>query len=149
MFESDLHSEHVRAMVPHFKELFLSDSLVQELDRHLPVLGLLTGVAAKTVKLQHNSGGGACFPAHYDKAGRPSKSAVTCLVHLNMWKPGDGGELILWPFLGSRLKAPVWRATGPSYIERLRSLNTSFLCASWHARVKKEWSDAQYFHFFA
>ena len=36
IFEADLHSEHVLAVVPHFHELFLSDSLVQELDRHLP-----------------------------------------------------------------------------------------------------------------
>ena len=36
IFEADLHSEHVLAVVPHFHELFLSDSLGQELDRHLP-----------------------------------------------------------------------------------------------------------------
>jgi len=45
-------------------------------------------------------GNGACFPLHYDNPGRPSKRKLTCLVYLNPdWKPGDGGELKLFPFL--------------------------------------------------
>jgi hypothetical protein len=73
------------------------------------------------VKLQHNRGGGA-FPHHFDNPGLPNARALTCLCYFNpvrlrcalrsrhvqpltatllahAWQPGDGGELVLSPFL--------------------------------------------------
>ncbi len=64
-------------------------------------LGLTLGTSAKTVKLQYNEGGGGCFPWHYDNPSRPNKRRVTMLVYLNPeWSQGDGGEVVLAPFLG-------------------------------------------------
>ncbi len=74
------------------------------------------------MKLQHNRGGGA-FPLHFDNPGLPNARALTCLCYFNpvrlrcafafatraathrrtplaqAWQPGDGGELVLSPFL--------------------------------------------------
>lgn len=53
-----------------------------------------------TLKVQHNRGGGACFPWHYDNNGPPNRRQLTCVVYLNpAWRAGDGGELALLPFL--------------------------------------------------
>jgi hypothetical protein len=47
---------------------------------------------------------GGCFPYHYDNPGAPSKRQLTVVVYLNpFWQPGDGGELVLWPFLGEKV----------------------------------------------
>lgn len=59
------------------------------------------------IKLQCNEGGGACFPLHYDNAGPPSKRRLTCLFYLSdEWKPSDGGELELVPWLGEAVTIP-------------------------------------------
>lgn len=51
------------------------------------------------IKIQLNTGGGS-FPWHYDNPGPPNLRALTCVVYLNpRWKNGDGGEIVLWPFL--------------------------------------------------
>ena len=51
------------------------------------------------IKIQINTGGGS-FPWHYDNLGPPNQRALTCVVYLNpRWKHGDGGEIVLWPFL--------------------------------------------------
>ena len=61
---------------------------------------LREGDDARTVKLQHNLGGGGCFPLHYDNPGPPSNRALTCILYLNPeWREGDGGELQLVPFM--------------------------------------------------
>lgn len=107
IFEVDLHEDALRAQVPNFAELFLDDALVDHLDVLLPELELERGTKARTIKLQHNRGGGGCFPAHYDNAGPPNRRAVSCLVYLNpIWSPGDGGELVLWPFLRQPVSVP-------------------------------------------
>ena len=50
--------------------------------------------------MQYNAGHGGCFPYHYDNPGPPSKRQLTCIIYLNPdWTEGDGGELVLWPFL--------------------------------------------------
>ncbi|EGD75092.1 EGL-Nine protein [Salpingoeca rosetta] len=54
-----------------------------------------------TLKLQYNDGTGGCFPYHYDNPAPPNKRLLTVLVYLNAnWQQGDGGELMLAPFLG-------------------------------------------------
>ena len=66
----------------------------------LKLYPLLQGDGSRTVKLQHNRGGGGCFPLHYDNPGPPSRRALTCILYLNPgWAPGDGGELQLIPFM--------------------------------------------------
>ena len=64
-------------------------------------LALKSGTPA--VKVQLNTGGGS-FPWHYDNPGPPSERSLTCIVYLNPnWSPGDGGELVLWPFLSKQI----------------------------------------------
>lgn len=51
------------------------------------------------IKLQINTGGGS-FPWHFDNPGPPNKRILTCIFYLNpSWEEGDGGEIVLWPFL--------------------------------------------------
>ena len=60
------------------------------------------GDLARTVKLQHNEGFGGCFPCHYDNPGGTSRRLLTCILYLNPgWAEGDGGELVLTPFLSA------------------------------------------------
>lgn len=100
IFEADLHDEELHEFLPAFADLLFDDSLAKQLNDLLPELQLEEGPKAKTLKLQHNAGKGGCFPCHYDNSGRPSKRRITCLVYLNPdWKDGDGGELVLHPFL--------------------------------------------------
>ena len=100
IFEADLHDEELHEFLPAFADLLFDDSLSKQLNDLLPELQLEEGPKAKTLKLQHNAGKGGCFPCHYDNSGRPSKRRITCLVYLNPdWKDGDGGELVLHPFL--------------------------------------------------
>lgn len=43
---------------------------------------------------------GRCQSLSQDNSGPPSKRSITCLVYLNPdWTDGDGGELVLHPFL--------------------------------------------------
>ncbi|CAM9390832.1 unnamed protein product [Phaeothamnion confervicola] len=57
------------------------------------------------LKLQRNAGRGGCFPYHYDNPAPPSRRRLTCLVYLNPnWRDGDGGELLLQPFLGRAVR---------------------------------------------
>jgi hypothetical protein len=47
-----------------------------------------------------------CFPLHFDSDAAVDGRRVTALTYLNPeWKPGDGGELVLYPF-------PVGGVTG-------------------------------------
>lgn len=41
------------------------------------------------------------------KPGPPNKRFLTCVVYLNpSWSEGDGGEIVLWPFLGEQIIIP-------------------------------------------
>eukprot|EP00656_Telonema_subtile_P037091 TRINITY_DN4119_c0_g1_i2.p1 TRINITY_DN4119_c0_g1~~TRINITY_DN4119_c0_g1_i2.p1 ORF type:complete len:417 (-),score=89.01 TRINITY_DN4119_c0_g1_i2:67-1185(-) len=101
IYEVDLHNDEIRNRVPEFNALWKSEELSRALAAQLPGLQLAHGTNAHTVKLQYNSGSGGCFPLHFDNPGRPNNRAITCLFYLNPnWKPGDGGELLLQPFLG-------------------------------------------------
>ena len=58
------------------------------------------------IKVQLNTGGGS-FPWHYDNPGPPNRRILTCVVYLNPhWKGGDGGEIVLWPFLAQSVVIP-------------------------------------------
>merc|ERR1719401_558162 len=107
IFEADLHDEAMQSALPQLAELLFDDSLVSVLEAELPELGLQRGPSAKSLKLQHNCGEGGCFPWHYDNAGKPSRRAVTCVVYLNPdWRQGDGGEIVLCPFLEQEVSVP-------------------------------------------
>ena len=122
MFETDLHESDVRARLPELDALFaasaygLADAFAAA-SSSLPAPDpasssstyalprLIPGDAARTVKLQHNRGGGGCFPLHYDNPGPPSRRALTCILYLNPdWTEGDGGELLLTPFLSGTIR---------------------------------------------
>ena len=103
IFEADCHDASVVARVPEIAHVFelAQSKVVDALSKQFPALGLVGGKDGVVLKLQYNAGGGACVPLHYDNAGPPSKRALSCLVYLNpAWKPEDGGELELVPFLG-------------------------------------------------
>lgn len=52
-----------------------------------------------SVKLQVNAGDGGCFPVHFDSDASLDSRRLTVLTYLNEnWAPGDGGELVLYPF---------------------------------------------------
>eukprot|EP00584_Thalassiosira_punctigera_P005055 CAMPEP_0172533462 /NCGR_PEP_ID=MMETSP1067-20121228/6160_1 /TAXON_ID=265564 ORGANISM="Thalassiosira punctigera, Strain Tpunct2005C2" /NCGR_SAMPLE_ID=MMETSP1067 /ASSEMBLY_ACC=CAM_ASM_000444 /LENGTH=327 /DNA_ID=CAMNT_0013318109 /DNA_START=65 /DNA_END=1048 /DNA_ORIENTATION=+ len=58
------------------------------------------------IKLQINAGGGS-FPWHFDNPGPPNKRILTCVIYLNpSWKEGDGGEIVLCPFLSRSIVIP-------------------------------------------
>eukprot|EP00928_Gymnodinium_smaydae_P018551 TRINITY_DN17060_c0_g1_i1.p2 TRINITY_DN17060_c0_g1~~TRINITY_DN17060_c0_g1_i1.p2 ORF type:complete len:300 (+),score=85.10 TRINITY_DN17060_c0_g1_i1:80-979(+) len=107
IYEADMTDDAMREALPELSRLHREDALAESLAAHLPELGLERGEAASAVKLQRNLGGGGCFPWHYDNAGKPSRRTVTCVVYLNPdWKPGDGGELVLCPFLEREVVIP-------------------------------------------
>jgi hypothetical protein len=107
IFEVDLFSEFHRNKLPELNEIFWhSDEMVLAIEHHLGVrrLKLRKGFGEHAIKLQHNAGGGGCFPIHFDNPGEPNCRRLTCLLYLNPdWSDGDGGELELVPFL----KEPV------------------------------------------
>eukprot|EP00049_Salpingoeca_infusionum_P020310 m.363788 g.363788 ORF g.363788 m.363788 type:complete len:316 (-) comp24221_c0_seq1:247-1194(-) len=105
IYECDLHSEEPRAHVPALSELFDSMDTLQS---HLQLFELSRGGKSTfTFKLQINDGTSGCFPWHYDNPTRPNKRRVTCLVYLNPeWQDGDGGEVVLLPFLQKPVTIP-------------------------------------------
>ncbi|CAK0853597.1 unnamed protein product [Prorocentrum cordatum] len=107
IFEADLFDEAAQRELPELAELLLGEALAGPLAERLPELRLAAGPGARSVKLQHNAGAGGCFPLHYDNAGPPSRRALTCVVYMNPgWRPGDGGELELRPFLRPAVLVP-------------------------------------------
>jgi hypothetical protein len=65
IFEGDMHDDRLRALVPELNALFHQEALVTALNAKLPELHLKHSTAARTLKVQYNSGGGGCFPWHY------------------------------------------------------------------------------------
>ena len=59
------------------------------------------------IKVQLNTGGGS-FPWHYDNPGPPNNRKLTIVVYLNPnnWSEGDGGEIVLCPFLSKSIVIP-------------------------------------------
>lgn len=85
----------------------------------MPALSLDVN-ARPAIKIQLNTGGGS-FPWHYDNPGPPNLRALTCVVYLNpTWKDGDGGEIVLWPFLSKTTKvSPLHRRAVLFYSDRV------------------------------
>ncbi len=85
----------------------------------MPALSLDVN-ARPAIKIQLNTGGGS-FPWHYDNPGPPNLRALTCVVYLNpTWKNGDGGEIVLWPFLSKSTKvSPLHRRAVLFYSDRV------------------------------
>ena len=53
----------------------------------------------QAIKLQVNEGQGGCFPCHFDSDEALDGRKVTAIFYLNpSWKPGEGGELRLYPW---------------------------------------------------
>ena len=100
IFEAELDDAPVAAAAPKLKQTLQTIDLQSAARAAFPSLELLCGADAAAIKLQCNEGGGGSFPHHYDNAGPPSKRRLTCLFYLNpQWKDGDGGELLLSPWL--------------------------------------------------
>ena len=55
-------------------------------------------LVGQVLKIQYNAGDGACFPMHCDTDSELDGRRVSALFYLQpAWKPGDGGELVLYP----------------------------------------------------
>lgn len=95
--ETELASISLRDQwsMPFLREFFEQQVGFDPLRQALPDWLRITG---HMVKVQHNSGEGACFPMHFDSYGDDGK-CITAILYLNEeWKQGDGGELVLHPF---------------------------------------------------
>jgi len=97
--ETDLDNANVRDHAPTFARIETDDGLLRCL-RRLPSL---QGLSFQHVRLQVNHGNGGCYTMHtdsgYDIGGASQVLQATALFYLNpAWKPGDGGELRLFPF---------------------------------------------------
>lgn len=102
IFEADMHDDALRAQVQELSALFLQEELGLTLEARLSGVRLEHGTHGRTLKLQHNTGGGGCFPWHYDNPGAPNRRRLTCLLYLNPdWIESHGGELCLLPFLST------------------------------------------------
>ena len=100
IYEADLIDPRLTKGPPlkKFKELFESGALAAAFNDKMPELSLEEGTKGATLKIQKNTGGGGCFPLHFDNPGPPNKRKLTCLLYLNeSWSEGDGGELELRP----------------------------------------------------
>ena len=94
----EVRAEGALSMTPAIEHLLRVEGprLAAQLSEACPCLRL-TGI--DTIKLQYNEGIGGCFPMHYDTSSQHSRREVTAILYLNPdWRPGDGGELELYPF---------------------------------------------------
>lgn len=98
VYEADVaFDERVRSAAPLFRQLAADTTLLTMLSVLLPGLG--APLTSQAIKLQYNSGGGGCFPMHFDTAQELRDGRrVTAIFYLNPgWQPGDGGHLRLFP----------------------------------------------------
>ena len=71
-------------------------------ERHVSAPSTSTHQLSRCHGCRCNRGSGGCFPLHFDNAGPPSRRRLSILCYFNpSWKPGDGGELELLPWLKS------------------------------------------------
>jgi hypothetical protein len=104
--ELDMHDAEAEAILPAF-HAFWRDEVPRLVARVREQLGFAPepspSADAISVKVQRNDGRGGCFPLHHDNPGPPSKRVLTIVIYLNEgWVPGDGGEIVLVPFVGRR-----------------------------------------------
>lgn len=107
IFEADLYDFNVRSCgkISTLRNIYESSAsdLANILEQALG-LTVSSAINGRVVKVQFNTGKGGCFPCHYDNPGRPNRRILTCAFYLNTgWKKGDGGELVLHPFLQDKV----------------------------------------------
>jgi hypothetical protein len=106
IFELDLHDQQKREQSSELSYIFekTGPAFIRAINEQDTESRLCLDQSPSAIKLQHNRGG--CFPLHYDNPGQ-GKRAITCIVYLNPhWIEGDGGELVLWPFLAEPILVP-------------------------------------------
>ncbi|KAL4428382.1 hypothetical protein ABPG75_002471 [Micractinium tetrahymenae] len=95
VFEAELIQQQTQALAPLAAQLQHDSTLRVMLSVLMPELRL----HSQAIKLQYNAGRGGCFPMHFDTDASLDTRKVTTIWYLNPgWKPGDGGELRLYPF---------------------------------------------------
>uniref|UniRef100_A0A6B2LF86 Fe2OG dioxygenase domain-containing protein n=1 Tax=Arcella intermedia TaxID=1963864 RepID=A0A6B2LF86_9EUKA len=128
IYEMEITNPLIRDLCPHFSDLHHDHHLLTTLNTLLPSLQLHT----QALKGQLNQGQGGSFPIHSDSDYGTDSRHVSGVLYLNPnWKPGDGGELRLYPFpyqpidiapIGGRLV--LFSSTGilhrvlPSFVQR-------------------------------
>ena len=101
IFEAEVHalSEESLADAPTLRAAWEDRTQLTLLNVMLPARAPPQSLHYQSVKLQRNAGRGGCFPLHFDSDAGLDARVVTALTYLNpTWKPGDGGELALFPF---------------------------------------------------
>lgn len=97
--EAELSMQTTQALAPLCTLLQHDATLCTMLSINMPELALDT----QAIKLQWNSGGGGCFPMHFDTDAAVDSRLITAIWYLNPdWKPSDGGQLRLYPFPQAR-----------------------------------------------
>ncbi|GLD92854.1 hypothetical protein PINS_up001433 [Pythium insidiosum] len=95
ILETELVLPEIRRQVPTLEWFFDSQLVFGAMRDAMPSWLQLS---AYMIKLQLNEGGGGCFPLHFDSYGDDGK-CITAVLYLNdEWQPGDGGEIVLYPF---------------------------------------------------
>ena len=120
IWEIDLHSifttnklqkiDQNKQSFPHFYHLFSSNVLGDVIESKLLQIDdrwtLSKGNGKYAIKLQWNEGKNGCFPLHIDNPGN-NKRRITMVFYLNKgWKQGDGGEIVLLPFMDKQIIIP-------------------------------------------
>ncbi|CAE7516986.1 RPS9B [Symbiodinium necroappetens] len=81
----------------------LAEALVEQLP-WLALAGSMGDVSQVQVKLQLTKGPAGSAPCHYDTSETAPRRQITWLLYLSTdWKPEFGAELVIQPFLGSRV----------------------------------------------
>ncbi|CAE7853391.1 RpS9 [Symbiodinium sp. KB8] len=81
----------------------LAKALVEQLP-WLALAGSMGDVSQVQVKLQLTKGPAGSAPCHYDTSETAPRRQITWLLYLSTdWKPEFGAELVIQPFLGSRV----------------------------------------------
>ncbi|PSC70828.1 coiled-coil domain-containing 94-like protein isoform A [Micractinium conductrix] len=109
VWEAELMLAATQALAPLAAQL-QNDATLRVM---LSVLMLELSLQSQAIKLQWNAGGGwggpfaekegeghgGCFPMHFDTDSSLDTRRVTTIWYLNPgWRPGDGGELRVYPF---------------------------------------------------
>lgn len=95
VWEAELMLADTQALAPLAAQLQRDSTLRVLLSVLLPELNL----HSQAIKLQCNAGHGGCFPMHFDTDASVDTRKVTTIWYLNPgWRPGDGGELRVYPF---------------------------------------------------
>ena len=100
IMEAEMHNldEEILSTVPALRAVAENRSTLTLLNVMIPSTSN-NQLHHQVVKLQKNTGDGGCFPLHFDADALVDGRKITQLTYLNPeWKPGDGGELILYPF---------------------------------------------------